>query len=207
MPSGDLFRAIREGKASVVTDRIETFTARGVRLASGEELEADIIVTATGLRLQAFGGIDIYIDGERVDVSQKIAFRGMMLDGVPNLAFLIGYTNASWTLKVGLVCEHFCRLLAHMDEAGIRHLPWSSCPIRTWRRARCSTSRPATCSARCTSCRARARSRRGSWPMSFRTDARVLRDGPVEDPNLRFARTGDRDPAADQVLTATSLTV
>jgi monooxygenase len=98
VPSGDLFRAIREGKATMVTDRIDTFTATGVKLASGEQLEADIVITATGLRLQAFGSIPMDVDGEPVDITKKVAFRGMMLDGLPNLAYLIGYTNASWTL-------------------------------------------------------------------------------------------------------------
>ncbi|UJR85159.1 flavin-containing monooxygenase [Sandaracinus amylolyticus] len=118
VPDGDLFRAIRAGTASVVTDRIETFTERGIRLASGEELEADIIVTATGLNLQTCGGIALVVDGAPVRFAEKVAYRGMMLDGVPNFSFAIGYTNSSWTLKIGLLCEHFCRLLAHMDRNG-----------------------------------------------------------------------------------------
>jgi cation diffusion facilitator CzcD-associated flavoprotein CzcO len=115
---GDLFKAIREGSASVVTDRIATFTETGIELASGESLEADIIVTATGLNLLPFGGIELAVDGDPVRIPETIAFKGMMLSGVPNFAYAIGYTNSSWTLKVGLLCEHFCRLLAHMDEHG-----------------------------------------------------------------------------------------
>ncbi len=118
VPDGDLFKAIRDGNASVVTDRIDTFTERGIRLNSGRELEADIIVTATGLNLQAFGGFTLTVDGAGVKLSDKVAFRGFMLDGVPNFAFAFGSTNLSWTLKVGLVAEHFCRLLAHMDARG-----------------------------------------------------------------------------------------
>lgn len=118
VPDGDLFRAIREGKASVVTDRITTFTEKGILLESGTELEADIIVTATGLKLQLFGGVEISMDGARVDLSTSVAYRGFMLSGVPNFAFAIGYTNSSWTLKVGLLSEHFCRLLAYMDARG-----------------------------------------------------------------------------------------
>ncbi|MEU6577544.1 NAD(P)/FAD-dependent oxidoreductase [Streptomyces sp. NPDC046805] len=118
VPDGDLFKSIRAGKASVVTDRITTFTENGVRLESGRELEADIVVTATGLNVQAFGGIQVTVDGEEVRLSDTVAYKGMMLSGVPNLAFSIGYTNSSWTLKVGLLCEHFCRLLAHMDTYG-----------------------------------------------------------------------------------------
>lgn len=118
VPDGDLFKAIRRGTASVVTDRIATFTERGVLLASGRELAADIIVTATGLRVQALGGLTLTVDGAPVHLPDTVAYKGMMLSGVPNLAFAIGYTNSSWTLKIGLLCEHFCRLLAHLDAAG-----------------------------------------------------------------------------------------
>lgn len=118
VPDGDLFRAIRQGKASVVTDHIESFTATGIQLASGEHLEADIIVTATGLNLQAFGGIELTIDGRPADLSESVAYKGAMLSGIPNFAYAIGYTNSSWTLKIGLLNRYFCRLLAHMDEHG-----------------------------------------------------------------------------------------
>ena len=118
MPDGDLFRAIREGKADVVTDRIVTFTETGVLLESGRELEADVIVTATGLNVQSFGGLRPLVDGREVELPETVAYKGMMLSGVPNLAFAIGYTNSSWTLKIGLLCEHFTRLLRHMDEHG-----------------------------------------------------------------------------------------
>jgi monooxygenase len=117
-PDGDLFRAIGEGTASVVTDRITTFTENGVLLESGQTLEADIIVTATGLNVQAMGGIALTVDGQPVRLADTIAYKGMMLSGVPNFAYAIGYTNSSWTLKVGLLCEHFCRLLARMDASG-----------------------------------------------------------------------------------------
>ncbi len=117
-PDGDLFRVIRAGKASVVTDRIAAFTERGVRLESGRELAADIVVSATGLVIQPFGGFPMTVDGVAVDLPETVAYKGMMLSGVPNLAFAIGYTNSSWTLKIGLLCEHFCRLLAHMDAHG-----------------------------------------------------------------------------------------
>lgn len=118
VPDGDLFKALSNGSASIVTDHIETFTERGVRLKSGRELEADIVVTATGLNVQLFGGIALAKDGHPVKLSQTVAYKGMMLSGVPNFAFAVGYTNSSWTLKVGLLCEHFCRLLAHMDAKG-----------------------------------------------------------------------------------------
>jgi monooxygenase len=116
VPDSDLFEAIAEGRASIVTDAIETFTETGVELASGEELEADVIVTATGLNLLLFGGVDMAVDGEPVDFSKTIAYKGMMICGVPNFAMALGYTNASWTLKCDLIAHYVCRLLNHMAE-------------------------------------------------------------------------------------------
>ncbi|MGI8715162.1 MAG: flavin-containing monooxygenase [Solirubrobacteraceae bacterium] len=119
-PDGDLFRALSSGRASVVTDTIETFTEHGIALTSGQELAADIIVTATGLRLQALGGASLSVDGQPVQLPDKLAYRGMMLSGVPNFALTIGYTNASWTLKADLVADYVCRLLNHMRAHGYR---------------------------------------------------------------------------------------
>jgi cation diffusion facilitator CzcD-associated flavoprotein CzcO len=120
VPDGDLFEAISDGSASVVTDRIETFTEHGLRLSSGAELDADVIVTATGLKLLMLGGMSVAVDGHDVDLSQTVGYKGMMLCGVPNMAFTVGYTNASWTLKSDLVAQYVCRLLRHMDEQGYR---------------------------------------------------------------------------------------
>ena len=118
VPDGDLFEAIWGGRASVVTDHIDRFTETGLRLQSGAELEADLIVTATGLNLLALGGMQIAVDGRDIDVSETMSYKGMMLSGVPNLAMAFGYTNASWTLKCDLTCGFLCRLLSHMDEHG-----------------------------------------------------------------------------------------
>jgi monooxygenase len=120
VPDGDLFKAIRSGDAAVVTDRIETFTERGLRLASGAELQADVIVTATGLNLLALGGMTLAVDGREVELPETMGYKGMMLSGVPNMALALGYTNASWTLKCDLTCEYVCRLLNHMDAHGYR---------------------------------------------------------------------------------------
>jgi len=120
LPDGDLFRAIKAGRASVITDHIETFTEKGVRLTSGLELEADLIVTATGLNLEVLNGVQITVDGERVDPARTLSYKGMMYSGVPNLASSFGYTNASWTLKCDLTCEYVCRLLNHMQKRGLR---------------------------------------------------------------------------------------
>src|SRR5690606_26356985 len=118
VPNGDLFRALRKGKASVVTDQIETFTETGIRLKSGLELDADIIVTATGLNLVALGGAEVMLDGRKLELNQTVNYKGIMLSDVPNLALVLGYTNASWTLKADLACEYVCRLIQYMDKQG-----------------------------------------------------------------------------------------
>lgn len=118
VPDGDLFTSIRSGKASVVTDQITKFTKAGVALESGATLDADIVVTATGLRLLALGGMRLTVDGTDIDLPKTMAYKGMMLSDVPNFAFTIGYTNASWTLKADLVSEYVVRLLRHMDAHG-----------------------------------------------------------------------------------------
>ncbi len=118
VPNGDLFDAIADGSASIVTDRIETFTETGVKLVSGAEIEADVIVTATGLNLLVLGGLEFCVDGEEIALADTMSYKGMMLSGTPNMAFALGYTNASWTLKCDLTCEYVCRLLNHMDAHG-----------------------------------------------------------------------------------------
>ena len=118
VPDGDLFRTLSAGRAEIVTDRIKTFTERGIELESGSELEADIVISATGLNLLLFGGAKLAVDGEQVNYPRTMAYKGMMLSGVPNMVFTVGYTNASWTLKADLVAEYVCRLLNHMDSRG-----------------------------------------------------------------------------------------
>ncbi|HEX8578785.1 MAG TPA: NAD(P)/FAD-dependent oxidoreductase [Allosphingosinicella sp.] len=120
VPDADLFAAIKAGKAEVVTDTIERFTANGVRLASGRELEADVVVTATGLVIKLLGGMALEVDGAPVKVGDTVAYKGMMLSGVPNMALSFGYTNASWTLKCDLTARYVCRLLKHMAAKGAR---------------------------------------------------------------------------------------
>jgi cation diffusion facilitator CzcD-associated flavoprotein CzcO len=118
VPNGDLFQAVRNGSAEIVTDAIDRFTPRGVRLAAGREIEADIIVTATGLNVQMLGGGEIEVDGQPVVVHDRLTYKSVMLDGVPNAVLVFGYTNASWTLKADLASEYTCRLLNHMDRRG-----------------------------------------------------------------------------------------
>jgi cation diffusion facilitator CzcD-associated flavoprotein CzcO len=122
VPDADMFTQIKSGKASVVTDHIDRFTETGIRLKSGQELEADVVVSATGLVLEVWNGIEISVDGKRVDASQTLSYKGMMYEGVPNMASAFGYTNASWTLKCDLTCEYVCRVLNHMKKTGLRQV-------------------------------------------------------------------------------------
>ncbi|OYO13403.1 FAD-containing monooxygenase EthA [Enemella evansiae] len=204
VPDGDLFRAIRAGSASIVTDRVRTFTERGVQLESGRELPADLIITATGLNLQLFGGIRVRVDGNPVDFSEHVAYRGLMLNDIPNFAYAVGYTNASWTLKIGLLGEYFARLLAHMDAEG-----WAVCraelpadgldtlPLLDFgagyvQRSLASLPRQGD---------------RGPWRTStdYRDDVKLLRHAPVQDGSLRFepARAAHLDTAAIAPLRCT----
>jgi cation diffusion facilitator CzcD-associated flavoprotein CzcO len=194
VPDGDLFKAIRDGRASVVTDRIVSFTARGILLESGRELEADVIVTATGLNLLAFGGMQLSVGGEPAAINQTLAYKGMMLSGIPNFAYSVGYTNSSWTLKVDLVCEHLCRMLAYMDASGYDAVvPVDNDPtvmrrpildFRAGYVQRALHLWPQQGS-------------HGPWTveMSYAADRRRLRNGPVEDAALRFSAS-DRSRAA-----------
>jgi monooxygenase len=194
VPDGDLFRAISDGTADVVTDRIATFTEHGVLLESGRWLGADLIVTATGLNVQPFGGAALDVDGQPVHLPDTLAYKGMMLSGVPNFAYAIGYTNSSWTLKVGLLCEHFSRLLAHMDARGYDvcrpEVGDPDMPTRPFldfgagyiRRAVDQLPRQGD---------------RMPWrtSMNYQEDAKLLRTGRVTDPELVFSRV----PTAEAV--------
>ncbi|OHU23884.1 FAD-containing monooxygenase EthA [Mycobacteroides chelonae] len=117
-PDGDFFTALGNGSASIVTDRITRFTETGIELESGRHLDADLIVTATGLNVRLLGGIDIVVDGVLVNLADSVVYRGTLLSGIPNLAIAIGYTTSSWTLKIGILCRYFCKLVEHMDEFG-----------------------------------------------------------------------------------------
>jgi len=117
-PDSDIFNVIRGGRASVLTDEIETFTEEGLLLKSGQQLNADVIITATGLVLKLFSGMQLEVNGEPVRLPETLVYKGMMFSDIPNLAFAIGYTNASWTLKCDLSSEYVCRLLNYMDQNG-----------------------------------------------------------------------------------------
>lgn len=187
VPDGDLFRAIGSGRASVITDSIETFTERGLALVSGEEIEADVVVTATGLNLQAFGGIELAVDGRAVRLPEKLAYKGVMLSDVPNFAFAVGYINASWTLKVDVVAEYLCRLLAHMDTEGYDSAaPHNDDPTLETRPL---LDFSANYVERSIDDFPR-QGARAPWEqrMRYAEDARVLREEPVDDGVMRFGR-------------------
>lgn len=201
VPDSDLFRAIRSGKASIVTDRIDRFTDTGVLLASGEELEADIIITATGLNMKLIGGVELSVDGRVVSLPDSVVYRGMMLSGVPNFALAVGYTNASWTLKIGMLCRRFCKLLAYMDSHGYDSV-WAvadpSMPTRPLLDfAAGYVQRSLDTFPK--------QGLKAPWvmSMSYYTDRRLLR-GDVTDDVLRFTRAGDRPPTPSPSGTAIS---
>jgi monooxygenase len=184
VPDGDLFRVIRDGTASVVTGQTETLTETGVRLKDGRTLDADIIVTATGLNIQTFGGMALTVDGAPVQAGDRFVYKGMMLSGVPNFVFVFGYTNASWTLKVGLLCEHFTRLLGYMDARGYGTVtPTADASMA----ATPFTSFGAGYIQRSLDRLPRQGSRR-PWRISrtYNADVKLLRRQPVDDPELRF---------------------
>ena len=200
VPDNDLFKAISKGKASVVTDKIVRFTKTGILLASGRELKADIIVTATGLKLLPFGGIAVTVDGQAKDPHDAVVYKSFMLSGVPNLAFAFGYTNSSWTLKVDLVCEHLCRLMNYMDQHGYTTVV-PVCDEESMER-RPMLDFPAGYITRAIDLFPQ-QGTTGPWTveMKFRADARRLRKGPVEDAALRFSTTS-RSPATSGAASA-----
>ena len=121
IPNGDLFESIRENRASVITDQIDRFTSKGITLKSGQNIEADVVVTATGLNLQSFGGVQVHIDGKLVEPSETMTYKSMMFSGIPNFVNSFGYINASWTLKADLTCEYACRLINYLDKNNYSH--------------------------------------------------------------------------------------
>lgn len=203
VPDGDLFRAIGSGATEVVTDRVARFTERGVLLESGREVEADIIVTATGLTLLPFSGLQPVVDGESVDLTERVTYKGMMLSGVPNLVFAIGYTNSSWTLKIGLVCEHFCRIVRHLRDHG-----YVACaPVLGPPEAGMERRPLLDFGAGYVQRSLHLLPRQGDRPpwqmsMSYRDDVRLVEQGPVIDEHLRLARPGERLPLHAEVGSA-----
>lgn len=193
-PDGDFFRALSNGSASIVTDRITRFTETGIALESGHHLDADLIVTATGLNMRLLGGIDIVVDGAPVNLADTVAYRGTLLSGIPNLAIAIGYTTSSWTLKIGILCRYFCNLVQHMDAFGYDSVVVEADPAMQTRpimdlssgyaqRARETMPKQGT----------------GMWQMSmsYPHDAKLLR-GPLLDDALQFTSRAD-EPSREAI--------
>ena len=193
-PDGDFFQVIRFGEASVVTDHIETFTNKGIKLKSGQELEADVIVTATGLNHQVLGGVDLTVDGRKVEVARQMLYKSVLFQDVPNAAMIVGYSNNSWTLKVDLAMEYLTRLLTYMDKNGYDQViakddddngngtnQMSDETIlgclksNSWRRAASKLPKLGTC---------------GPWKVGndYSQDVKALRYGPITDDALHFSK-------------------
>lgn len=200
MDDDDLFKAISSGKASVETDEIETFTERGIRLKSGKELEADIVVSATGIVLQLLGGARASVDGAPVDIGRTLTYRGMMFSGVPNLVSVFGYLNASWTLRADLISEYVCRLLRFMDRSGYA----SATPTPD-----AAAGDPAPFSDFTSGYMKRAldvlpKQASGPWrhPQNFYTDFFGMKFGKIDDGALKFAPAPAAAAAAPQLAAA-----
>ncbi len=187
-PDGDFFKSISSGDASVVTDKIVRFSKCGIVLASGEELEADIIVTATGLNLRLFDGMPVSVDGKKVDITESYSYRGMLLSGMPNWAMAIGYTTSSWTLKVSLMCRYFIDLVKHMDANGYDQAVPVAQPDMDWRPIMDLSSGYAKRGASVLPKQGKAKPWR--MAMSYVEDAKSLR-GPVHDENLKFSTSAN----------------
>jgi cation diffusion facilitator CzcD-associated flavoprotein CzcO len=195
VPDADLFEAIGKGRASVVTDRIKTFTETGVQLESGGELEADVVVTATGLNMLLLGGMTVAVDGEEIDFSQTMTYKGMMVSGVPNSAFALGYTNASWTLKCDLTHEFVCRVLNHMDDHGYTQcMPENSDPSVTQQPMIDFSSGYVQRSIE----KFPKQGSKAPWRLyqNYARDIVSLRRSPIEDGALRFSSNGAPHPAS-----------
>lgn len=205
VPDSDMFKAIADGAASVVTDTIVRFTEAGIALASGKQLDADIIVTATGLNMVPFGKIELQVDGVKVDLNDQLMYKSIMVSGVPNFVFVVGYANHAWTLKVDLVADHFCRMLGYMESNGLDvATPVVDDPTLT--------TRPYIEMGSGYVSRAMhlfpKKGSHGPWTadQDYRKDRVRLGKAPIDDPALRFASVAGSETAAGgnaQVASAT----
>ncbi|MFL6142006.1 MAG: flavin-containing monooxygenase [Labedaea sp.] len=195
VPDGDLFRAIRDGRVGVVTDEVETFTETGIRLRSGAELDADVIVAATGLNLRMLGGATLEVDGRPVEVNRLLTYKAVLLEDVPNAALVFGYVNASWTLKADLAARYVCRLLNYLDDRGHTQV--------VARAAAADRTEESVLSALNAGYVRRGndmlprQGTHGPWRVTnnYLRDARMLRYGPIADPALRFTTSPATAPA------------
>jgi monooxygenase len=203
VPDADLFKVLHDGSAEIVTDRIASFTERGIELESGAELEADVIITATGLNLLFLGGAKLSVDGEQPDLTRAFTYKGMMLSDIPNFAYTLGYTNASWTLKADLTSEYVCRLLNHMDANGIRVCePHVSDPSVTEEPLLDFNSGYVLRSLD----QLPKQGSKEPWKLrqNYPVDLRMLRHGEIDDGAMRFYNPAPRAQPETQVLASAS---
>jgi cation diffusion facilitator CzcD-associated flavoprotein CzcO len=186
VPDGDLFRTLRQGNASIVTDRVKAFTERGIDLESGKHLDADVIITATGLNLLPLGGMSLSLDGTPVDLSTTVSYKGMMISGIPNFTMVIGYTNASWTLKADLVNRYVCRLLTHLDENGFV----AATPVAPPEGADAPFLDLASGYVQRSIAQLPKQGSRTPWRLhqNYVRDVRLMRRGPLDDEGMTFQR-------------------
>jgi cation diffusion facilitator CzcD-associated flavoprotein CzcO len=186
VPDGDLFRTLRQGNASIVTDRVKAFTERGIDLESGKHLDADVIITATGLNLLPLGGMSLSLDGTPVDLSTTVSYKGMMISGIPNFTMVIGYTNASWTLKADLVNRYVCRLLTHLDENGFV----AATPVAPPEGADAPFLDLASGYVQRSIAQLPKQGARTPWRLhqNYVRDVRLMRRGPLDDEGMTFQR-------------------
>lgn len=194
VPNGDLFKALRSGKASVVTDQIASFTPHGVVLQSGQTLDADMVITATGLRLQTFGGMEFRINGTPVATHRLLSYRAVLMQDMPNMAFVFGYTNASWTLKADLAARYVCRLLNHLDAHGLASAT-PRAPQGQVDRGNVMDSLHSGYVQRSMDELPR-QGRSGPWRVThaYEQDTALLLDDPIDDGVLEFTPTGHASP-------------
>jgi cation diffusion facilitator CzcD-associated flavoprotein CzcO len=194
VPNGDFFKSMREGKASVVTDHITSFTETGIQLASGEHLDADIIITATGLELVTLGEMDFFVDGNQVDFAKTWTYKGFAYSDIPNLASTFGYINASWTLRSDLTAEYVCRLLNHMRKLGV-----AQCTPRLRQQDRNMKERPWIdgFSSGYMQRMMHRMPRQGDhepWinPQNYRRDKKMFKHSPIDDGVMQFSKQSAR---------------
>ncbi|QKW06333.1 NAD(P)/FAD-dependent oxidoreductase [Streptomyces sp. NA04227] len=206
VPSGDLFKVLRSGEASVVTDHIETFTEKGIRLKSGQEIEADIVITATGLQVQIAGGAELEVDGRPVSTRDHVIYKGVLLDGIPNLAIILGYTNASWTLKADMASDYVSRLLNHMRDNGYTRVTPVATEADRSQESAMGDSLSSGYIQRGDAVMPR-QGTRAPWRIfnNYYRDRRALRRSPIDDASLHFesrpTATGATEPTRADVPT------
>ncbi|MEU6735858.1 NAD(P)/FAD-dependent oxidoreductase [Streptomyces physcomitrii] len=203
VPSGDLFKTLRSGRASVATDHIETFTEKGIRLKSGEEIEADVIVTATGLRVQLAGGAALEVDGRPIATRDHVIYKGVLLDGIPNLAIILGYTNASWTLKADMAADYVARLLTYMREQGHEQVTAVATESDRAAESAMGDSLNSGYIQRGDAVMPR-QGTRAPWKIlnNYYRDRRALSRSPIADPALRFGARPGAAPAGGEPRSA-----